>query len=145
MMGIIVLDTNVLSEPLRLQPSRAVEAWAASMDPALLYTTAITVGELCYGIARLPEGRRRDGLKAGIDAALAALGAGHVLPYDQAAAQVLGDIIVERERVGRPIQRADAQIAAICRYAGAALATRNTVDFENLGLDLIDPWSFPAA
>jgi predicted nucleic acid-binding protein len=100
----------------------------------------LTVGELRYGVARLPDGRRKEHLRVGVDAALAALGEDAVLPYDRAAADILGTIIVERERQGRPIQRADAQIAAICRSHGAVLATRNTSDFDGLRLTLVNPW-----
>jgi predicted nucleic acid-binding protein len=141
----IVLDTNVLSEPLRISPSPAAATWARSVASERVCTTAVTVGELRYGVARLPHGERKERLRAGVDTALAALGEDGVLPYDRAAADVLGLIIVERERQGRPIQRADAQIAAICRSQGAVLATRNTLDFEGLGLALVNPWDSSAA
>ena len=139
-MSVIILDTNVVSEPLQLRPDPRVAAWARAVADRRLCTTAITLGELAYGLAKLPSGHRRDGLRTAIDAAIATLGPDGVLPYDRAAAALVGDILVARERMGRPIQRADAQIAAICRHAGAALATRNTADFDGLGLDLINPW-----
>ncbi len=137
----IVLDTNVLSEPLRPRPSDAVMTWSASVVNEHVCTTAVTVGELMYGVAKLPEGKRKARLSSGVRAALAALGDEGVLPYDKTAAALLGDVIVERERIGRPIHHADAQIAAICRATGAALATRNTADFDGLGLTLLDPWA----
>jgi predicted nucleic acid-binding protein len=105
-----------------------------------LCTTAVTVGELRYGIARPPHGARKECLRAGVDTALGALGESGVLAHDRAGADILGVIILERESQGRPIQRADAQVAAICRSQGAVLATRNTSDFDGLGLTLVNPW-----
>ncbi|MDR2896549.1 MAG: type II toxin-antitoxin system VapC family toxin [Propionibacteriaceae bacterium] len=136
----IILDTNVISEPLRAHPAPSVAAWAQTLADKRVCTTAVTVGELAYGIARLPEGRRKQGLAAGVAAALTALGPGGVIPYDNTAAELVGAIIIEREHAGHPIQQADAQIAAICRATGATLATRNTPDFEGLGLVIINPW-----
>ena len=142
---VLVLDTNVIAESMRDAPDPAVLAWAASVADAVIRTTAISLGELRYGVARLPAGQRRDHLARDVQAAVGALGPDAVLPYDAAAADVVGDILVERERAGRPIQRADAQIAAICRSVGAVLATRNVRDFEGLGLEVVDPWSWPVA
>ncbi len=136
---IVVLDTNVVSELMRPDPDGRVRDWVRVVPPAAVYTTAVTVAEVRFGIARLPAGRRRSLLSDAADDVLQAF-AEHVLPFDAAAANRYGDIVVERELSGAPISGFDAQIAAICRCRRATLATRNTNDFSQVGLDLINPW-----
>lgn len=109
------------------------------VPPATVYTTAVTLAEVRFGIARLPPGRRQTLLADAADDVFGRF-ADRVLPFDAAAADQYGDIVVEREQAGAPISGFDAQIAAICRWRRATLATRNTDDFSRLGLDLIDPW-----
>lgn len=135
----IVLDSNVISELMRKAPSPDVVAWVQVQPPARLCTTAVTVAEVGYGIARLPEGRRRSLLRAAADDVFTAF-AERVLPFDTAAAAHYADVVVERERAGVPISGFDAQIAALCRSRDTSLATRNVLDFERLGLDLVNPW-----
>lgn len=132
----IVLDTNVLSEPLKVEPSERVLTWLESVDEAL----AVTVGELLVGARRLPLGRRRDALLAAIDRALQAHG-GDVLPYDERAARRFAEMQESRHAAGRPLSVEDGMIAAICARHSARLATRNIADFDDLGIDLIDPWA----
>ncbi|WP_432505493.1 type II toxin-antitoxin system VapC family toxin [Kineococcus arenarius] len=136
----IVLDTNVVSELMRTSPSPGVVAWIEQQPPAEVRTTAVTVAEVRYGIARLPEGRRRNALRAAADEVFSVF-AEQVLPFDAAAAVHYADVVTERENAGTPISGFDAQIAAVCRSHHARLATRNTGDFTDLGLDLVDPWS----
>jgi toxin FitB len=138
---VIVLDTNVLSELTRQAPAPGVISWLDSLAAAEVATTAITAAELRYGVARLPGGRRKTELAAAVDGMLSDDFQGRVLAFDEVAAQRYADIVTARERLGRPIGMADAQIAAICRTANATLATRNTGDFGGTGVDLIDPWS----
>lgn len=136
----IVIDTNVLSEMMRDDPSPTVLAWAGMAGQ--LHATAVTLAEIDYGIARLPAGRRRDRLAAtaaGVFADFEQV----ILPFDAQSARRYGEIVVRREKTGRPITTADAQIAAICLVHGSPLATRNTQDFEDTGVELIDPWQPP--
>jgi toxin FitB len=139
---VIVLDTNVLSEVVRERPSPVVVEWMRSIDEPTAVTT-ISIAELTYGIRRLPRGARRDGLIDAVETALARHPA-LVLDLDERAARTYGFLRSEREAGGRPISVEDAMIAAICSCRGASLATRNTADFEGLGLHLLDPWAPPA-
>ncbi len=133
----IVLNTNVLSEPLKTDAEEAVLRWIAAQDD--IATTAVTVAELLTGARRLPPGRRRDELLVGIERVLGAFPAS-VLPYDEAAARRYAEMQESRRSAGAPLSVEDGMIAAICSSRSLALATRNTKDFEGLGVRLIDPW-----
>jgi predicted nucleic acid-binding protein len=135
----IVLDTNVVSELMRPEPAPPVRAWIIARRPGELGTTAVTVAEIRYGIERLPASRRKDALLSAAADLFAAFG-DLVQPFDAAAATWYGQITARRERLGLPIGSFDAQIAAICRTRNAALATRNVRDFQETGIDIIDPW-----
>ena len=136
----IVLDTNVLSELMRLQPAAPVVAWLDAQEANELWLTSITVAEILYGIARLPEGQRKHNLTVAAVAMFNEDFADRILNFDAEAAAHYADIVIARERSGRPISMADAQIAAICRSPSAVLATRNEKDFETTGINLINPW-----
>jgi len=103
-------------------------------------TTAVTAAELRYGVARLPDGHRKRELTVMIRGIVTEDFQGRVLPFDERASACYADIVTGREKIGRPIGVADAQIAAICRSRAATLATRNTKDFIDTGISLIDPW-----
>ena len=136
----IVLDTNVISELARQAPDPGVLSLLDSLEVSDVATTAITAAELRYGVARLSEGHRKRELTVVIRGILTEDFHGRVLPFDERASVRYAEIVIGRERVGRPIGVADAQIAAICRDLEAILATRNTADFEEAGVELIDPW-----
>lgn len=136
----ILLDTNVLSELLRPSPSQMVLDWISKQPRASLFTSAIVRAEILYGIRLLPEGRRKAGLE---DAALAIFKdefAGQVLSFDVDAADAYAEIGAARRYTGKPISQFDAMIAGIARSRGAILATRNVKDFEECGIEVIDPW-----
>jgi toxin FitB len=137
---VIALDTNVIAELARRMPDPGVLSWLDSLEISDVVTTAVTAAELRYGIARLPDGHRKRALTAVISGILTEDFAGRVLPFDERASVQYADIVARRERTGSPIGVADAQIAAICRDLSAILATRNTADFEETGIELIDPW-----
>jgi predicted nucleic acid-binding protein len=118
----------------------ATLSWLDSLDISDVATTAVTAAELRYGVARLPEGHRKRELTVVIRGILTEDFNGRVLPFDERASVRYADIVAGRERTGRPIGVADAQVAAICRDVGAILATGNTADFEETGIELIDPW-----
>ena len=137
----VVIDTNVVSELMRLTPAPAVMAWFSGQDSAELYLTAVSEAELRAGAAILPAGRRRDRLATEVDAVVRQDFAGRVLPFDSAAARAYAAIAASRRSAGRPILEADCQIAAIARARDAAIATRNAADFAHCGIAVIDPWS----
>jgi predicted nucleic acid-binding protein len=137
----IVLDTNVVSELMKEAPDETVRAWVAGQPATSLYTTSITQAEILHGIALLPAGKRRNALEAAAEAMFKDDFGGRVLPFGSDAAQSYARISAQRRRGGRPISQFDAQIAAIARSAGAALATRNTTDYEGCGVRLVNPWS----
>jgi predicted nucleic acid-binding protein len=136
----IILDTNVLSELMRPKPSR-VAAWVAKQPATDVFTTSITEAEIFYGIELLPKGKRREGLLAAAEAMFAEDLAGRVLGFEGDAARVFSRIAAHRRALGRPISHADAQIAAIAQVRSAKLATRNVEDFEDCGIDVVDPYS----
>ena len=88
----------------------------------------------------MPPGKRRSALAVEIENMLGEDFSGRILPFDSPAAVAFAEIAAERRQVGRPISQADAQIAAIARSRGAALATRNVPDFEGCGIEIVNPW-----
>ena len=137
----IVWDTNVVSELMRPDPNGQVVVWTDRQPVSEVFVSAITLAELWYGIGRLPTGRRRSELAEVFDDMLTEDFEQRVLDFDAVAAAHYADLVVERERIGRPISMADAQIAAICRSHGAAIATRNVDDFADVGVDVVNPWT----
>lgn len=137
----IIIDTNVISELLRPTPEPAVEVWLSAQDGLSIYLTAISEAELRYGVAIMTSRKLRDGLSNVIDHILRDDMAGRILPFDSAAARAYADIADTRRSAGKKISQADCQIAAIARAHNAPVATRNTPDFEDCGIDLINPWT----
>ena len=136
----IVVDTNVLSEFMRPAPSGAVVRWLQDPGDAPLVITAISVGEILFGVERLPAGRRRDHLRERfVEIVEPGLGL-FVLSNDDAAARAFGLIAARREGAGLAVHNSDVIIAAIAHLHGAHLATRNTRDFESTGVELVNPW-----
>lgn len=136
----IVLDTNVLSELIRPQPDPKVVAWLLGLPRSQLFTTAISLGEMLYGVRVLPEGQRKQRLLQEVQAIFVTDMAERVLPYDGGAADAHAAFAAARRAQGRLVGMADAMIAGIAQSRGAALATRNVRDFEGCGIMLVDPW-----
>jgi predicted nucleic acid-binding protein len=136
----IILDTNVLSELTRPNPNSQVNGWLREQSLLKLGTTAINIAELKFGMARLPDGRRRRDLERKFAGLMSRGLAGRVFDFDQPAADIFGDILVARERMGRRLEGYDGLIAAIARSRGFAVATRNIADFEGCGVTVLNPW-----
>lgn len=141
----ILLDTNVLSELMRREPDPSGLAWIDGQAQHDLHISAITRAEIELGIALLPEGRRKDGLRTAAGRMFAEF-SGRCLAFDEAAAAHYGRLAASRVRAGRPTTVEDAQIAAIALAGGLTLATRNTGDFAGIeGLALVDPFAAAGA
>lgn len=136
----IVLDTNVISELMRHAPDEGVVRWVDRFLYGEVFITAVTAAELMYGVARLPAGERRAVLETRVSELLTDDFDDQILPFDHVAAEHYAEISATREAGGLPMSMADAQIAATCRRFGAPLATRNTKDFADTGVMVLDPW-----
>ena len=133
----ILLDTNVVSELMKAAPDLIVRDWLRSHEAELFCLSAVTVAEICFGLDRLPTGRRRADLHARFETFAGAL---TVLPLDETAAREAGRFRALRMAQGLTTQPSDMMIAGIAAVAGAALATRNVRDFALLPIALQDPW-----
>ena len=140
----IPLDTNVVSELMKLAPEPAVMVWINTLPGSTVFISAVTQAEILYGVALVPEGKRREGLAQAARIAFETYFRGRILPFDSEAAEAFAALAAGRRQVGRPISQADAQIAAIARSRGAALATRNVADFEGCGVEIVNPWGSSA-
>lgn len=137
----IILDTNVVSEPLKPAPDAAVLAWLDAQSPATLCLTGITLAELLAGVSALPAGRRRNKLAQALTEQVLPLFESRVLAFDVQAAHAFARVQAGAQAAGNPIGFADAAIAAIAAARGFALATRNVRDFKGTGVQIIDPWA----
>lgn len=135
-----ILDTNVVSEPLRPRPSREVAQWFADQDRGELFITTITQAELLGGVEVMPEGVRKRKLADAVRGALL-LFTGRILSFDEDAANEFPAIVAGRVKLGRPVSNFDALIASIARSRGAALATRDIRGFEHCGIRVVNPWA----
>lgn len=135
----IILDTNVVSEPLRPAPDAAALAWLDAQASATLCLTSITLAELLAAVAALPAGRRRNRLALALSDQVLPLFEGRMLAFDAPAAHAFARVHAGAAAAGNPISFADAAIAAIAAAHGFALATRNARDFKGTGIALIDP------
>jgi predicted nucleic acid-binding protein len=139
----ILLDTNVISEMMKAEPDLAVTAWFRTQHNDDLFITTLSVAEIEYGISLLPEGRRRQQLANAARLMFATVFADKIMPFDHRAARHYAWVHARRKAAGKTISVIDAELAAICKSAAATLATRNTRDFTDLDLSLINPWDFP--
>lgn len=136
----IILDTNVISEVCKgaARADQRVLDWLRSVtEPPV--TTVINRAELLTGVALMPSGRRRDRTQEGIQDALASLV--NCLPLTESGATRFAEVVAARRALGRPVREMDALIAAIALDARASVATRNVKDFEDVGIDVINPWA----
>ena len=137
----IVLDTNVVSALMRPAEDLTAARWLDRQSPLSIWTTAVTILEVRFGLLRLPEGQRRTGLVARFDHVVEHLIGKRVLPFDADAAEHSARLLASLLSVGRPAQSNDAQIAGIVLSRNATIATRNVRHFEGLGFAVVNPWS----
>lgn len=136
-----LLDTNVLSELMREKPAPQVLAWFSGQTVNLLQTSAVTHAEILTGIALLPAGKRRQAMAIAASQIFDEDFFGRCIDFGGLAVAQYALVKAQRQLAGRPIDTADAQIAAIALAANLTLVTRNTKDFEGIdGLEVINPW-----
>jgi predicted nucleic acid-binding protein len=138
---VIILDTNVISELMKASPSVRVARWLAAQASPQVFITSITEAEVLYGVELLPPGKKREALRNAATAMFAERFGDRTLAFDRDAAGLFAAIGTARRRAGRPIGQFDCQIAAIARWHGAAIATRDSRDFADCGVDVINPWA----
>ena len=136
----IILDTNVVSEPMRLNGNPAVQAWLDQQVAETLYLTTTSLSELLVGIEILPEGKRKEGLSIALNELVVRLFGSRILPFDQQAATLYASLVSRARASGHLISVADGQIAAIANLHGFAVATRDTAPFIAAGVSVINPW-----
>jgi len=137
---VIILDTNVLSALMQREVDAVVVAWLDGQPPESIWTTAVTVFEIGFGLEILADSRRRRRLEDAFQRLLEDDLEGRILPFEQRAAREAARLAARQRQAGRPADIRDAQIAGIALTRHAALATRNTRHFEDLGIALIDPY-----
>ena len=139
----IILDTDVVSGLMKPEPDLSLGGWMNRQPPESIWTTAITVFEIRFGIEVLPTGRRKDQLEIAFARSLKEDLQERILDFDRDAAREAGTMAARRQLAGRPLDFRDLEIAGIAAARRATLATRNTRHFSDLGIDLIDPWTAP--
>ncbi|KPC24103.1 Ribonuclease VapC [Pseudomonas syringae pv. cilantro] len=136
----ILLDTNVISEPQRREPNAHVLDWIDAQALETLYLSTITVAELRAGIALMPVGKRRDSLRENLEKHLLPMFANRVLSFDMTCTKAYAKLLAKSRAAGLAVETADAFIAAIALANGFTVATRDTGPFEAAGLNVINPW-----
>jgi predicted nucleic acid-binding protein len=137
----ILLDTNVVSEPLKLKGDVGVLTWIDAQNIETLYLSTISLAELRFGIAALAPGKRRDTLQDSLEQLILPLFAGRILPFDAAASEAYAALRSRARAQGKAIAPADGYIAATASSHGLIVATRDTSPFEAAGLSVINPWN----
>jgi hypothetical protein len=136
----IVLDTNVISELMHKIADTRVVSWLDRQPRTSVWTTSVTVMEIQYGLQILPEGKRRTLMTATFDKILTDQIGGRIAAFDSAAAELAGELMASRHKKGRQVEFRDAMIAAIILDRHATFATRDTADFDDLSVPVINPW-----
>jgi predicted nucleic acid-binding protein len=138
---VIILDTNVVSEPLKHRPNATVLQWLDRQSPATLYLTSISQAELLAGVRALPVGKRRSELQRVLNGALVSLFADRILAFGERSAEAYAHVVSAANSAGNPIHFAAAAIAAIAVEHNFSLATRNVHDYKGTSVELLDPWT----
>lgn len=137
----IILDTNVVSEPTKEQPNPSVLRWLESLPRQAAFITSITAMELSAGVERMPTGKRKDNFTKQNRFLIDEVYKDRILAFDLVAAELCGVLIAENWSAGHNVKLPDTQIAAIALSRGFTLATRNMADFQFERMKLINPWA----
>jgi predicted nucleic acid-binding protein len=136
-----LLDTNVISEPMKVRPNAGVLDWLAQADEDSIFLSVVTITELRYGVERLATGKRRDQLDKWLRKDLNSRFQDRILPVDLVVADACGKLVAKSESMGRPIEPRDAFIAATSEVHSLTLVTRNASDFEATVKSIVTPWT----
>ena len=136
----ILIDTNVISELWKAEPNPDVLAWMDAQAVETLYLSSVTVAELRFGVAVMPEGQRRSIYQERLEKEVLPAFTGRVLPFDLAASRAYADLMAGARLTGKAIGKADGYIAATASACGLMVATRDISPFEAAGLKLVNPW-----
>jgi predicted nucleic acid-binding protein len=136
----ILVDTNVISEPMQQAPYARVVAWIDAQAIETLFLSAITVAELRFGVAVLPSGKRKEQLRTRLEQEVLPLFADRVLPFDLAASESFAKLMAQARAKGETIGKTDGFIAAIAASHDLAVATRDTAPFVAADVAVINPW-----
>jgi predicted nucleic acid-binding protein len=136
----ILLDTNIVSAIMAPAPPRAVIDWLNRQETVTLYLSTITIAEVGYGLWVMPDGKRRRSLEDRFEKFVAEGFEQRILDFDKLAARLYAEVMGRHKAMGRPLGVPDGQIASIARANDLAIATRNVRDFEECGLELINPF-----
>ena len=139
----IILDTTVISEAMLASASSAVLDWLDARPTLDLATTTINIAEIKFGLARLPHGRRRAERERLFNRLVSHSFGTRIFGFDDAAADVYGELVAARERSGRPLLGFDSLIAAIAASRGLGVATRDIRGFAGCGIEVVNPWDGP--
>jgi toxin FitB len=135
-----LLDTNCISEVVRINPEPHVMAWIEAADESLLYLSVLTLGEIRKGLAALSQGKRRTQLETWLDVELRARFSGKILPVDTHVADRWGWLAATAKRAGKPLAVIDGLLAATALHHNLTLVSRNTSDFAHLAVPVLNPW-----
>lgn len=136
----IILDTNVLSALMLHEPDAAVASWMDGQARTSVWTTSLTIFEICHGLALMPPGRRQQDRTSRFERTINEKLEQRVLPFDQAAAEEAATLMTVRRRSGRTVELRDTMIAGIALAQRATLATRNVRHFDDLRVLVVNPW-----
>lgn len=136
----IILDTNVVSEAMKPAPDPYVRAWLNEQAVETLFLSSVSLAELLFGIAALPQGRRKDALALALDG-LTGLFQDRILPFDTQAARHYANLAVTARSNGRGFPTPDGYIAAIAASRGYIVASRDTAPYEAAEVAIINPWN----
>ena len=135
-----LLDTNIISEIMRVKPSPLVVDWLNNQDSHSIFVSTVTIGEIEYGLQILPDGKKQINLRRKFERFITQAFSYRVLDFDSASAKLYGTIMSDRRNSGQPTSFPDGQIAAIARSNKMRIVTRNTKDFKSCGIEIVDPF-----
>jgi predicted nucleic acid-binding protein len=135
-----LLDTNCISEAVRVHPEPKVMAWIEAADESMLYLSVLTLGEIRKGVAALTPSRRRTKLETWLEVELRVRFSERILSVDQEVADRWGSLAAGSKAKGKPLSTIDGLLAATALHHNLTIVSRNTGDFSSVPVDLVNPW-----